>query len=585
MMEPQPAAHSKPPERVRPSSRDVRVNQRQRPATAQRSSKQSALGQLLANYTAHDDVRASGTRRSAVARSTLEDFVMLNELGRGAFGVVRKARLKTDGREYVLKEIPLGQLSVAEQRSALSEVLIMRKLDHPHIVKYYNSFVAAKTLYIVMEYAGGGSVHDLVRHYRGKQQHISEATVWRIFWELCSAVSYLHSRNVTHRDLSSGNILLDKQRHVRVVDLGVSCVLGTKGALMHSRVGTPLFLPPEVVKKRPYDSKCDTWGVGCVVYNLLSLRPPFSGDNLIELAQNIAGRKPPQPIPKHYTQSIASLVARLLTKDPAHRPTIDEAIALFPAQVEEQMRKDSKRASGGSARDTETAVTAAAARHRQHFRADDERQRNLRPSTAPVNVQSRGGRRPQSAKNSGAMRTPLTIAANQQQLSPEKGRGGGGSGAAAVGRRPATAAAAPRRQQQAARSSFMLKRGSSLMVSGTSSGTRARPSSARPTVGGGGRPLSISSRAPALVCGGAAGRAVEVRPGSARPATAGMLSSGSNADRAALRSALRSALNSSSLSGAGSSMGGRSTGGGSRYRPSVFELRLQTGLGEGAKTC
>ena len=204
------------------------------------------------------------------------NYDVLSELGRGAYGVVSKVRYRRDGRVYVLKEVNVASLNSKEQTEAVSEVILLRKVRHPNIVKYFDSFINDKCLYIVMEFAEGGNLQDWVTRQRASKKHFEEREVWRVYWEIAQAVSYLHSLKITHRDLTTVNILLGAHRKILLCDLGVSRVNKAQDQLMKTRVGTPLFLSPEVVMRRPYCAKVDIWAMGCLMYTMMVRSLPAS---------------------------------------------------------------------------------------------------------------------------------------------------------------------------------------------------------------------------------------------------------------------------------------------------------------------
>lgn len=267
-------------------------------------------------------------------QSNLSDFDVLSELGRGAYGVVSKVRYRRDGRLYVLKEVNVASLNSKEQTEAVSEVILLRKVRHPNIVKYYDSFIDGKSLYIVMEYAEGGNLQEWVSRTRSAKKYFEEREVWRVYWEIAQAVSYLHSMKITHRDLTTVNVLLGDHKRVMICDLGVSRVTKGEDMLMKTRVGTPLFLSPEVVMRRPYCAKVDVWAMGCLMYTLLALKAPFTGHNLIDLAQAIT-KKAPQRLPDSYSKELRYTVGQMLRKDPARRPSINEVLGFVPERITE----------------------------------------------------------------------------------------------------------------------------------------------------------------------------------------------------------------------------------------------------------
>eukprot|EP00741_Cyanophora_paradoxa_P022086 tig00021434_g21321.t1 len=256
----------------------------------------------------------------------LDDLEVMRELGRGAYGQVFKVRSKIDGGMYVLKKIAMKHLNPQQQRECIAEVANMRVLRHPNIIHYYNSFVEDQALYIVMEYAEGGDLQQSLNRQLASQRIFDERDLWRYLFELCSAVQHLHMKNIVHRDLKSLNVFLTKDNHVKVGDLGVSRLLNSIEAQMETRVGTPLYLSPEVIKHKTYDAKVDEWSVGIILYTLSALRPPSrrgyacaQGENLFALANAITTQRP-RSLPRCYSRAFTATVMWLLEKNPADRP-------------------------------------------------------------------------------------------------------------------------------------------------------------------------------------------------------------------------------------------------------------------------
>ena len=125
------------------------------------------------------------------------DFTMQGELGRGAHGVVYKATSKRDGREYVIKQVSVRRMKDKQRRNAVAEVLILRRLNHPNIVRYYNCFVTNQTLYIVMEFATKGDLYSIIESRRRSKKFYGERTLWRYFWQLCQVREPLNARNTS----------------------------------------------------------------------------------------------------------------------------------------------------------------------------------------------------------------------------------------------------------------------------------------------------------------------------------------------------------------------------------------------------
>ena len=264
--------------------------------------------------------------------STLSDYIIQGEIGRGSFGVVFKAINRRDQRIYVVKRIQMGAMSLKHQKEALFEVQILKTIDHPHIIKYYGSFLEDQTLNIIMEYAEAGDLQKHLRQIREKKKKFAEKEIWKYAGELASAIYYLHTRNIIHRDIKCLNILLTKDHQLKLADLGASKI--TDAQMLATRVGTPLYLAPELVRQVPYDLKVDIWALGCVLYQVSCMEAPFVGDNLISLGYSIVNRRPKQ-LPPNYSARLNDFVMILLSKKPQDRPGIKEVIKMLPNQLNE----------------------------------------------------------------------------------------------------------------------------------------------------------------------------------------------------------------------------------------------------------
>lgn len=172
----------------------------------------------------------------------------------------------------------------------------------------------------------------MLKDQRQKKKYFAEKDIWDYAYQICMAVEYLHSKNIIHRDIKCLNIFLTESRQIKLGDLGVSKIVQSAALQNDTRVGTPLYLSPEIVKQQPYDFKVDIWAIGCAIYHLAQLEPPFQADNLITLGNNIVNKKP-KPLPQGFSTKLISFVDQLLAKKPQDRPTAREATLLIPTFV------------------------------------------------------------------------------------------------------------------------------------------------------------------------------------------------------------------------------------------------------------
>jgi NIMA (never in mitosis gene a)-related kinase len=172
-----------------------------------------------------------------------------------------------------------------------------------------------------MEYCPGGDVAAVIRQRRGVP--IPETQILNWFQQLASALDYLHKRKILHRDIKTGNIFVTANPSVlKLGDFGVAKVLERTGQMARTCVGTPGYLSPEICGNRQYNSKSDIWSLGCVLYQLMTLRPPFTGRNMNQLLIAIVRGHFP-PMPARYSYELRQTVATMLRKNPEDRPSAE----------------------------------------------------------------------------------------------------------------------------------------------------------------------------------------------------------------------------------------------------------------------
>ena len=154
--------------------------------------------------------------------NSLDNYVLLKEVGRGASGVVYKAQSKLDSSIYALKKINLKHIQKQKRKDLLQEVRILKSLKHPNILECFGSFISNDDLYVVTEFADYGDLNRLIRKQREKSCRIGEREAWDIIWQVSLALLHLHAHKILHRDIKTLNILITKDRIVKLGDLGES---------------------------------------------------------------------------------------------------------------------------------------------------------------------------------------------------------------------------------------------------------------------------------------------------------------------------------------------------------------------------
>ena len=263
----------------------------------------------------------------------LSKYEIIQEMGRGAFSTVYKIKSKSDNTIYCLKKI-----NIKKTPDRKNEVNILSKLNHPNLVKYISSYEDEEGIYIIMEFCIYGDLYSLLHIVKKKKVYVNEEIIWDIAYQCLLGLEYLHSNQIIHRDIKLLNIFMSKNKIVKIGDMGMSKILDKKEMKL-SRVGTPLFLAPELIKKEKYDFKADIWSLGCSIYHLAKTIPPFNDENLVKLGQAIINDNPPK-LPECYSEELGNFINKLMTKNKKHRPTAAEALELIPSKIKDKFENE-----------------------------------------------------------------------------------------------------------------------------------------------------------------------------------------------------------------------------------------------------
>ena len=257
--------------------------------------------------------------------SSLNDFRFGKLLGKGAYGIVILVHRLIDGQTYAMKQVRISQLTDKEKQNSLNEIRILASLSHKNIIGYKDAFFDenSKTLNIVMEYADNGDMSQKIKYNLKHGLIFRENIIWNYLIQILEGLHYLHENNIIHRDLKSANIFLMKDGTVKIGDLNVSKI--AKIGMAYTQTGTPYYASPEIWLDRPYDFKSDVWSLGCILYELCQLKPPFRGTSLKNLCYNIQ-RGIYEPIMNFYSDELKKLIYLMLRTDPNLRPNTGQIL-------------------------------------------------------------------------------------------------------------------------------------------------------------------------------------------------------------------------------------------------------------------
>ena len=274
--------------------------------------------------------------------TSITDFKKEKVLGTGSFGSVYLVRRRQDNKIYALKTVNLEKLNKREQENSVNEVRILASVNHPNVIGYKEAFWDddKSSLNIVMEYADDGDLHSKIQKMKKEGGCFKEPIIWSYAIQMIEGLKALHDKKIMHRDLKSTNIFLVKDKHqCKIGDMNVSKVIKEK--VLTTQTGTPYYASPEVWKDNPYSYKSDLWSIGCVIYELCALRPPFQGKDLDELYENVC-KGEPERINKMYSDDLWKMILMLLQVDANKRVDCNQFLNhdLIKIKIEE-IKKDS----------------------------------------------------------------------------------------------------------------------------------------------------------------------------------------------------------------------------------------------------
>ncbi|KXS99671.1 hypothetical protein AC578_9889 [Pseudocercospora eumusae] len=286
------------------------------------------------------------------------DYDVLEKIGQGSFGIIRKVRRKADGQVICRKEISYTRMSEREKEQLHAELRILESLRHPNIVQYYHRqhLKASHDLHLYMEYCGNGDLGGYIRKLKERNKMADEEFVWTIFAQLVGALYRCHYGEdpppagkegnvrkgkalvskqghtvILHRDLKPENVFLGENNSVKLGDFGLSKIIAAHD-FASTYVGTPFYMSPEICAAERYSHHSDIWSLGCIIYELATRNVPFEARSHMELVLKIK-KGYIKPLPPQYSQDLSDAIAWCLKTDPRQRPDCAQLLTVANIKV------------------------------------------------------------------------------------------------------------------------------------------------------------------------------------------------------------------------------------------------------------
>mmetsp|Transcript_45368 Transcript_45368/g.97266 ORF Transcript_45368/g.97266 Transcript_45368/m.97266 type:complete len:451 (-) Transcript_45368:119-1471(-) len=248
----------------------------------------------------------------------------LKLLGQGSFGKAFLARHIATNDLCVMKQVRVEKMDAKARDTAVREAVALRRIQHPNVVRFRQVFVRSGWLCLVMDFADGGDLCAAVKERARSGMPFEENAVLECFAQVADAVNYVHLQKMVHRDIKSRNIFLCRTGKALLGDFGLVRLLESTCELAMTRVGTPYYLSPEIIRKQPYNYKTDVWSLGVLLYEMAALTRPFAGT--LETLPKVILKGTYEPLGPHYSAGLHNLVAGMLQVNPAQRIDLQETL-------------------------------------------------------------------------------------------------------------------------------------------------------------------------------------------------------------------------------------------------------------------
>ena len=242
-------------------------------------------------------------------------------IGRGAFGEAWKVTNRRTKKPFIMKMMITTGSSEREKQMGRNEVEVLKSINHDNLVKYEQDFYENGKYLMVMEFCSGGDLKKAIDAQKTQKTHFDEDMILIWFGQLISGLKYMKKSKILHRDLKPNNVFLTSDNKIKIGDFGLAKMLDTTYEMAQTKAGARIYMAPERHRGERYHHKVDVWALGCIIYELCTLKYTFTNVPDILVGQY-------DPIPSGLHPGVSVYVPRLLRVDPNRRPSADQILTM-----------------------------------------------------------------------------------------------------------------------------------------------------------------------------------------------------------------------------------------------------------------